>query len=124
MLKMSEEIEIFSSTTSLKFRHGQKVTDIKRVVFPVIIAGTQCKVNAMVGAENTPLLLSKLLLKKCNTVIHMTEDKASVFRQDIDLHHSTRWHYQIDVISNSQKSFSIRGKFSSQRKMKTNWENS
>ena len=34
----------------------------------------------------------------------MTEDKANVFRQDINLHQSTRWHNRIDVMSNSQKS--------------------
>lgn len=50
----------------------------------------------------------------------MTEDKANVFRQDINLHQSTRWHNRIDVMSNSQKSFGIRRKSSSKRKMKTN----
>ena len=69
---LSEEIEVFPSTTLLKFRLGRKVADIKRVIFPVVIAGAKCKINAVAGTEIIPFLLSKLLLSKCNAVINMT----------------------------------------------------
>ena len=58
---------------------------MKRVIFPVFIAQTNCRINAEIVKENIPLLLSKTSLKRARTVIDMNNDK------------STSGHYCIEI---------------------------
>ena len=58
--KYRSQIESFPSKTIFKFGDGRKVTAMKRVIFLVFIAPTNCKINAEIMKENIPLLLSKL----------------------------------------------------------------
>ena len=46
-------------STKFKFGDGRQVTVIKCNVFPAVIAGKHCKINAEIVKENILLLLSK-----------------------------------------------------------------
>ena len=50
---------IFPRSTKFKFGDGRQVTVIKCNVFPAVIAGKHCKINAEIVKENILLLLSK-----------------------------------------------------------------
>ena len=63
-----KEIEYFLSSTRFRFGDGRQVTAIKRVVFPAVITGKHCKINAEIVKENILLLLSKQWLKKFQEV--------------------------------------------------------
>ena len=39
-----EDIEIIKSNTKFKFGDGRRVTAIKRVIFPAVVAGKHCKI--------------------------------------------------------------------------------
>ena len=53
----------------------------------------KCKVNAEIALENIPLLLSKISLKKCGTIININDDGSMVA-----LHQSTSRQYCIDIL--------------------------
>ena len=96
--KAKQEIEIHPSSTSFKFGDGRKVQALFRVIFPVIIANTHCKINVDIVSENILLLLSKSSLKKCRTVLDITEDKVTIFYKEVILHQSTSGYYCIDIL--------------------------
>ena len=50
--KSMKEIEYFPISTKFKFGDGRQVTGIKKVVFPTVIAGKQCKINPEIVKEN------------------------------------------------------------------------
>ena len=54
-----KETEYFLSSTRFRFGDGRQVTAIKRVVFPAVITGKHCKINAEIVKENILLLLRK-----------------------------------------------------------------
>ena len=54
--------------------------------------------NPEIVKENIPLLLSKLFLKKCQTVIHMSTDKAAIFGNEFNLLFSTSGYYCVDIV--------------------------
>ena len=78
-----KEIETFPLNTSFNFGDGRKVKSLNRVIFPVVTANKQGKINAEIVSENIPLLLSKTSLKRCGTIINMNEDKAAIFGKKI-----------------------------------------
>ena len=84
--KYRSQIESFPSNTVFKFGDGRKVTATKRVIFPVFIAQTNCKINAEIVKENISLLLSKTSLKRARAVIDMNNDKATIFAKEMNLH--------------------------------------
>ena len=93
-----DEIQYFPSSTSFKFGDGRKVQSTMRVIFPAMLAGKYCKINAEIVDENIPLLLSKSSLRRCQTNINMGHDKATIFNKEIQLHQSTSGHYCIDIL--------------------------
>ena len=96
--RSKNEIKCYPSSTKFKFGDGRQVTAIKRIIFPVVIAGKHCKINAEIVKENIPLLLSKRSLKKCDTIIDMINDKAIIFGNEIELHLSTSGHDCVDIV--------------------------
>ena len=93
-----KNIEIYQSNTKFKFGDGRQVTATKRVIFPIVIAGKHCRIEAEIVKENIPLLLSKTSLKRCNMIIDLPNDKAKVFDRDIDLQSTTSGHYCINIL--------------------------
>ena len=93
-----DKIQYFPSSTSFKFGDGRKVQSTMKVIFPVMLAGKYCKINAEIVDENIPLLPSKSSLKRCQTNINMCHDKATIFNKEIQLHQSTSGHYCIDIL--------------------------
>ena len=94
----SINIEIYQSNTKFKFGDGRQVTATKRVIFPIVIAGKHCRIEAEIVKENIPLLLSKTSLKRCNMIIDLPNDKAKVFDREIDLQSTTNGHYCINIL--------------------------
>lgn len=92
-----ERIKINPSKTLFKYFDGSKMRSLKRVTFPVIIAGTNCRIEAELVEEDIPLLLSKQSLKKAGTVIDIKNNKAIMFNRVINLHISDTGHYCIDI---------------------------
>ena len=93
----NQEIEIHPSGISYKFGDGRKFQTLFHVTFPVIIAGTHCKISAAIVSENICLFLSKSSLKSVE-VLNMTEDKSTIFDNKVILHESTSDHYCIDIL--------------------------
>ena len=93
-----DKIQYFPSSTSFKFGDARKVQSTMKVIFPVMLAGKYCKINAEIVDENIPLLPSKSSLKRCQTNINMCHDKATIFNKEIQLHQSTSGHYCIDIL--------------------------
>ena len=58
-------------------------------MLPACIAGKHCEIDVEIVKENIPLLLSKTSLKRCNTILDMSNDKATIFLKEVDLHFST-----------------------------------
>ena len=85
------------SQTSFRFGDGRKVIASEKVVFPVTIAGVNCKIEAELVPENIPLLLSKSSLKRAGTIIDLQRDRAVMFNKEVDLHLSTAGHYCIEI---------------------------
>ena len=67
-------------------------------MLPACIVGKHCEIDVEIVKGNIPLLLSKTSLKKCNTILDMNNDKATIFGKEVDLHFSTSDHYCINII--------------------------
>ena len=93
-----DEIQYFPKSTRFKFGDGRKVQSTMRVIFPVMLAGKYCKINAEIVDENIPLLLSKSSVRRCQTNINICHHKATIFNKEIQLHQSTSGHYCIDIL--------------------------
>ena len=48
--------------------------------------------------ENIPLLLSKMSLKKANTVLNLSNDEIKMFNQKIQTENSFNGHYSISIL--------------------------
>ena len=95
------QTEVFPSETVFKFGEGRKVKSKESVIFPVVIADKKYKIKAKIVKANIPLLLSKSLLKKAQTVIDSGNVKARILGKEINLHQSTSSHYCIDISPSS-----------------------
>ena len=90
------QTESFPSETVFKFGDGRKVKSEESVIFPLVTPDKKCKIKEIVK-DNIPLLLSKSLLKKAQTVIDLDNDKATILGKEINLHQSITGHYCIDI---------------------------
>ena len=67
-------------------------------IFPIVIAGKHCRIEAEIVKENITLLLSRTSLKRCNMIIDLPNDKAKVFDREIDLQSTTSGNYCINIL--------------------------
>ena len=54
--KVWKRLNTFPSSTKFKFGDGRQVTVIKCNVFPAVIAGKHCKINAEILKENIVII--------------------------------------------------------------------
>ena len=81
------QIESFPWKTVFKFGDGRNVKSKEIIIFPVVTADKNCKINVEILKENIQLSLSKSSLKKTQTVIDLDRDKATILGKKINLHH-------------------------------------
>ena len=70
----------------------------KRAIIPAKIGDTECKIDVEIVNAKIPLLLSKLSLKKTQTVIDLQNDRVKMFDKSIDVKLSSKDHYAIDIL--------------------------
>ena len=71
------------SDTLFKFWGGTVLQSTKMVIFPCVIAGTECEIQADVVKSDIPLLLSKDSMKTAKVKPDLENDSASIFGQDV-----------------------------------------
>ena len=85
------------SSTTFRFGNGEKVTSLKKVTFPALVAGKKVRVAADVVPYEIPLLLSKESLKKCDALLDFSQDTAVLFGTEVKLSVTSNGHYVIPV---------------------------
>ncbi|CAC5386683.1 unnamed protein product [Mytilus coruscus] len=82
----NEEIKSKESHTPLKFDDGQTVYSYQSVKLPATIGSLNCYIETEVVDCEIPLLLSKDSLKRAQTVLHLHNDKVTMFGKPVDVH--------------------------------------
>ena len=85
------------SSTTFRFGDGEKVTSLKKVTFPALVAGKTVRVAADVVPYEIPLLLSKESLKKCDALLDFSRDTAVLFDTEVKLSVTSNGHYIVPV---------------------------
>ena len=91
--------------TPFKFGDGRKAYSQNKATIPTKIGKTPCNIENEIVDAKIPLLLSKSLLKKANTLIDLKNDKVTMFDEDIDIKLSRNGHYAIDILPTDIYSF-------------------
>ena len=91
-------ITIRDSKVGFKFGDGKTVNLFQRVEIPVDIAGMNCRIETEVVPANIPLLLSKISLKRANTLLNLNNDSAIMFNKTVQLQSTSSGHYCINLI--------------------------
>ena len=99
---IKEKVVEQPSDTQFKFGGGTVLRSTKKVIFPCVIAGSECEIQADVVESDIPLLLSKESMKKAKVKLDLENDSASIFGKDVQLQCTSSGHYcvpidQIDV---------------------------
>ena len=93
------------SNTPFKFGESRKVYSQNKATIPAKIGETLCNTEVQIVDAKIPLLLSKSLLKKSNTLIDLQNDKVTMFGDDIDIKLSSNGHYAIEILPATIYSF-------------------
>ena len=91
--------------TPFKFGDGRKAYLQNKATIPAKIGKTPCNIEDEIADAKLPLLLSKSLLKKANTLTDLKNDKVTMFDEDIDIKLSPNGHYAIDILPTDIYSF-------------------
>ena len=86
-----------SSDTLFKFGGGTVLQSTKKVIFPCMIAGTECEIQADVVTSDIPLLLSKDSMKRAKMKLDLENDSASIFGKDVQLQCTSSGHYCVPI---------------------------
>ena len=86
-----------SSDTLFKFGGGTVLQSTKKVIFPCMIAGTECEIQADVVSSDIPLLLSKDSMKRAKMKLDLENDSASIFGKDVQLQCTSSGHYCVPI---------------------------
>lgn len=89
------------SGTIFKFGAGPSHRSTGSVSFPCTIGKTSCRITADVVDCNIPLLFGRHSMKKAGTVLHLDEDRATMFGEPIELETTTSGHYCVPLHSQS-----------------------
>ena len=98
-------IQVNDSDRNFRFGDGAQVKSCKKVIIPVKIGETSCKICTEVVDANIPLLLSKESLKAAKTVLDIDNDKAMMFKKPIKLEFTSSGHYCVKLRDEPGKSF-------------------
>ena len=93
----SERVVEEPSSTTFRFGDGKKVTSLKKVTFPALVAGKEVRIAADVVPYEIPLLLSKESLKKCDALLDFSQDTAVLFNSEVKLSVTSNGHYIVPV---------------------------
>ena len=85
------------SSTSFKFGDGSVINSLKRVIFPAVLAGENCKIKTDVIDSDIPLLFGKPSMKKAKVKIDLENDCASVNGKHVELQCTSSGHYCIPI---------------------------
>lgn len=91
-----------TSTKIFRFGDGAQVHSYMNATIPAQIGKTKCNIETEVVDVELPLLLSKDSLKKAGTILDMSNDKATMFQQPVELNYTSTGHYCIDIVGNKQ----------------------
>ena len=100
--KKKKKIKTSTSRKTFKFGNGKRVKSYMKATIPAQIGDTRCTIETEVVNVELPLLLSKESLKRANTVLDMSNDKATMFQQPIDLNYTSTGHYCINICNNKK----------------------
>lgn len=92
-----QSIVEFSSNSVFKFGDGRKMTSIKCVIFPCVLAGKSVKIKTDIVECSIPLLLSKASMKRAGMIIDLINDTVKVFGTSVKLHTASLGHYLLPI---------------------------
>ena len=99
------QVEVNPSNRISKFGDGHKVTAISSVKRPAQSWEKNCLNITETVKEKIPLLLSKLSLKKADTVLNIKNDKIKMFGQNIPVESCFNGHYFISILPEIMSNF-------------------
>ena len=99
------KIDLFWLHAPFKFGDGWKILSEKLAIIPPKIEYTECKIDVEIVNTKMPLLLSKLSLKKANTVIDLQNNRVKIFDKINDVKLSSNGHYAIDIVPTDALNF-------------------
>ena len=85
------------SDTLFKFGGGTVLQSTKKVIFPCVIADTECEIQADVAKSDIPLLLSKDSMKTAKMKLDLENGSASIFGKDVQLQCTSSGHYFVPI---------------------------
>ena len=95
--KKKKNIKTGASDKSFRFGNGDKVKSYMKATIPAQIGDTHCTIETEVVDIDLPLLLSKDSLRRAEAVLDMSNDKATMFHQPVELNYTSTGHYCIDI---------------------------
>ena len=101
--KAQQRVTIVESNTPFKFGDGKTVFSKSKATFPAKIGRVDCFIESEIVDCEIPLLLSKPSLKRAQTVLDLSNDKASMFGQQIEVYSTSSGHYCIDIIGENKQ---------------------
>ena len=90
-------VQYMKSSSVYRFGDGNRVTAVKAVNFPCILAGKAIRIHADIVECNIPLLLSRSSMKKAGMVIDLNNDVVTVFNKDLKLGLTSLGHYILPI---------------------------
>lgn len=96
-LNVRDKVVEQPSDTLFKFGGGTVLQSTKQVIFPCVIAGTECEIKADVVKSDIPLLLSKDSMKNAKVKLDLENDSASIFGKDVQLQCTSSGHYCVPI---------------------------
>ena len=89
------------SARPFRFGDGKVVHATRKVIIPVKIGQTKCKIETEVVPADIPMLLSKTSLKRASAVLDIVHDKAAMFEQPVELELTSSGHYCVNLRDDS-----------------------
>lgn len=107
-LNSDQKQKVTKSQSDKRFRFGDGnvVTSRQKVTIPAKIGKMKCNIEAEVVKADIPLLLSKESLKRAETVLDLSNDSATMFKQPVDLEFTSSGHYCIPILDRANDSCS------------------
>ena len=91
------KVKVIPREKTFKFGDGRKIVSNFQATIPAKIGSTDCFIQTEIVNEKILLLLSKISLKKAET-LNLKEGKVKMFNEDVDIHYSSNGHYAVRIL--------------------------
>ena len=92
------KMETEASSTVFKFGDGRRMTSLKCVTIPCVLADKNIMIRTDVVKCNIPLLLSKSSMKRAGMILNLNSDSAVIFGKNVKLETTSLGHYKLPIV--------------------------